>query len=63
MQLVAITALTGTPVCNLVISNVPGPQPPLYFLGSRVTSMYPFGPIFHGAGLNLVPPIDPVVVD
>lgn len=38
---------------NLVISNVPGPSVPLYFLGARVRSMYPFGPIFHGAALNV----------
>ena len=38
---------------NLVISNVPGPSVPLYFLGARMTGMYPFGPILHGAGLNI----------
>ena len=38
---------------NLVISNVPGPQIPLYFLGSEVKAMYPLGPIFHGSGLNI----------
>ncbi|MFZ2177019.1 MAG: wax ester/triacylglycerol synthase family O-acyltransferase [Rhodococcus sp. (in: high G+C Gram-positive bacteria)] len=40
-------------VHNLVISNVPGPSVPLYFLGARVKAMYPLGPIFHGAGLNV----------
>ncbi len=40
-------------VHNLVISNVPGPQAPMYFLGYRIDSMYPFGPVFHGAGLNV----------
>ena len=38
---------------NLVISNVPGPQMPLYFLGCEVKAMYPLGPIFHGSGLNI----------
>ena len=41
------------PVHNLVISNVPGPQVPLYFLGCQVKAMYPLGPIFHGTGLNI----------
>lgn len=40
-------------VYNLVVSNVPGPNFPLYFLGARITAMYPMGPAFHGAGLNL----------
>lgn len=40
-------------VHNLVISNVPGPRVPLYFLGCRVDALYPFGPVFHGAGLNV----------
>jgi WS/DGAT/MGAT family acyltransferase len=40
-------------VHNLVISNVPGPQLPAYLLGCRVTGMYPLGPVFHGAGLNI----------
>lgn len=38
---------------NLVLSNVPGPPVSLYFLGARVRAMYPFGPIFHGAALNV----------
>ncbi|MCF8607842.1 wax ester/triacylglycerol synthase family O-acyltransferase [Gordonia sp. HY442] len=40
-------------VHNLVISNVPGPPVPLYFLGAQVLGMYPLGPVFHGAGLNI----------
>lgn len=54
MRLYASSNLTETrPVHNLVVSNVPGPQVPLYFLGAEVKAMYPLGPIFHGAGLNI----------
>jgi diacylglycerol O-acyltransferase len=54
MRLYASTRLgEAMPVHNLVVSNVPGPQMPLYFLGSEVKAMYPLGPVFHGSGLNI----------
>ena len=54
MRVFARSNLSGArPVHNLVVSNVPGPQVPLYFLGADVRAMYPLGPIFHGSGLNI----------
>lgn len=54
MRVYASSRLTESlPVHNLVVSNVPGPQLPLYMLGCEVKAMYPLGPIFHGSGLNV----------
>jgi diacylglycerol O-acyltransferase / wax synthase len=52
-RLVANMPLIGNPVYNLIISNVPGPQATLYFLGCEVKAIYPLGPLFHGCGLNV----------
>lgn len=41
------------PVFNLVISNVPGPNMPLYSAGARVLGIWPMGPVADGSGLNI----------
>jgi len=41
------------PIHNVVISNVPGPNFPLYYAGAEVVAAYPMGPIMEGAGLNI----------
>jgi diacylglycerol O-acyltransferase / wax synthase len=43
----------GRPTWNLVISNVPGPQVPLYCAGARLDANYPVSVITDGMGLNV----------
>jgi WS/DGAT/MGAT family acyltransferase len=47
------TASVGRPTWNLVISNVPGPQFPLYCAGARLEANYPVSVITDGMGLNI----------
>ena len=47
------TSRPGRPNWNLVISNVPGPQVPLYFAGAKLEANYPFSVITDGMGLNI----------
>ena len=46
-------AATRKPIWNLVISNVPGPQAPLYFDGAEVEALFPVSVITDGMGLNI----------
>jgi len=41
------------PPANVVISNVPGPQTPLYVAGAKVLTLYPVSIPAHGMALNL----------
>jgi WS/DGAT/MGAT family acyltransferase len=38
---------------NLIISNVPGPNVPLYFAGAKLLAYYPLSAISDGQGLNI----------
>jgi WS/DGAT/MGAT family acyltransferase len=47
------TSGAARPTWNLVISNVPGPQLPLYLAGARLEANYPVSVITDGMGLNI----------
>ena len=38
-------------VFNMVVTNVPGPQVPVYLLGARMLEIYPLAPLFAGQAL------------
>ena len=38
---------------NTIVTNVPGPQVPLYFQGARVRAFYPMVPLMEGMGLGI----------
>jgi diacylglycerol O-acyltransferase / wax synthase len=53
-----VTLLTGIggrtrPMFNVTISNVPGPDKPLYFRGAELVAIYPASIITHGQALNI----------
>jgi diacylglycerol O-acyltransferase len=66
-EVVLYTALMSTPLMlpslvglgsvvtptNVVISNVPGPDKPLYFNGARLDGMYPVSIVYHGMAVNI----------
>ena len=41
------------PMFNLAISNVPGPEQPMYLAGARLEAMYPVSVLQHGQALNI----------
>jgi WS/DGAT/MGAT family acyltransferase len=53
-----VTLLTGIggrtrPMFNVTVSNVPGPDKPLYFRGAELLSIFPASIVTHGQALNI----------
>jgi WS/DGAT/MGAT family acyltransferase len=53
LQMIPSTAGHLRPTFNVVISNVPGPDQPLYFRGARLEAWYPMSIPVHGQALNI----------
>lgn len=53
LQLASGLGGRARPVFNVTISNVPGPDEPLYYEGARLEAMYPVSLIAHGGALNI----------
>lgn len=53
IELLLRLAGRGRPPCSLIISNVPGPDGPLYFNGAPLQSLYPFSLVFDGIALSI----------
>jgi WS/DGAT/MGAT family acyltransferase len=52
--LISLAARLGfSSAANLVVTNVPGPQIPLYLLGARMLEAYPMAPLFERQGLSI----------
>ena len=53
-----VTLLSGIggrtrPMFNVTVSNVPGPDKPLYFRGAELLAIYPASIVTHGQALNI----------
>ena len=44
---------TGQRVVNVVTTNIPGPQYPLYLLGRRMKEMFPYIPVAQGVRISI----------
>lgn len=53
LQMVPQASGRVRPTFNVVISNVPGPEEPLYFRGAQLEASYPVSIPVHGIALNI----------
>jgi WS/DGAT/MGAT family acyltransferase len=51
--LLSLTERVATFSVNMYVTNIPGPQIPLYLLGAKMLEMYPWPPLLPGTGLSV----------
>lgn len=51
--LLSLGARAASGPINMIVTNVPGPQIPLYQLGARLTALYPLVPLLENTGLGV----------
>src|SRR6185436_4434804 len=51
--LLSLGARAASGAMNSIVTNVPGPQFPLYLLGAEMLAMYPQVPLFQNVGLGI----------
>lgn len=52
-SVMALGARVASGPINMIVTNVPGPQFPLYILGARLLEMHPLVPLLDGTGLGI----------
>jgi diacylglycerol O-acyltransferase / wax synthase len=51
--LLSLGARAASGPINMIVTNVPGPQFPLYSLGARLVALYPLVPLLENTGLGV----------
>jgi len=51
--LLSLGAQSMSGAINTIVTNVPGPQVPLYFHGARLRAIYPAVPLMEGMGIGI----------
>ena len=52
-MLLSLGARAASGPINMIVTNVPGPQIPLYLLGAKLVEMYPLVPLIENTGIGV----------
>lgn len=52
-MLLSLGARAASGPINMIVTNVPGPQIPLYLLGAKLVEMYPLVPLLENTGIGV----------